>query len=109
MKIEALPTPLRVDEHGVVRVGDTRIPIDRVVYAFNQGATPEQIVYSFDTLQLADVYAVIAYYLHRRAIVDAYLQQREQEAVELRREIEARWDPSGMRERLLARRARPES
>lgn len=109
MKIEALPVPLRADEHGVVRVGDTSIPIDRVVYAFNQGATPEQIVYSFDTLQLADVYAVIAYYLHHRAAVDAYLQQQERKAAELRHEVEARWDPGGIRERLLARRARPGS
>jgi hypothetical protein len=55
-------------------------------------------------LDLADVYAVIAYYLRHRAEVDAYLQEREQQAREIRRQIEARFDPTGVRERLLARR-----
>lgn len=108
MQIEALPAPLGVDAYGVVRVGRTRIPIDRVVYAYNHGETPEEIVAGFDTLQLADVYATIAYYLHHRATVDAYLTRREEEAAELRREIEARWPPDGLRERLLARLGRAE-
>jgi uncharacterized protein (DUF433 family) len=34
-----------------------------VVRAFNRGATAEQIVQKYDTLQLPDVYQVIGYYL----------------------------------------------
>ncbi len=105
LDIEAMPVPLRVDAYGVVRVGATRVPIDTVVYAFNDGATPEEIVLRFDTLHLADVYAVISYYLRHQADVDAYLRQREQEANQLQRENEARFDHKGIRERLLARRA----
>lgn len=97
--------PLRVDESGVVRIGRTRIPIERVVYAYNHGESPEQIVDSFDTLALSDVYTLIGYYLRYRAEVDAYAEQRERRAEEVRRENEARFPPDGIRERLLARRA----
>ncbi len=48
--------------------------------------------------------AVISFCLRRRSEVDAYLSQRRQKAQEIRRETEARFNPSGVRERLLARR-----
>jgi uncharacterized protein (DUF433 family) len=102
--IEAPPVPLRTDEQGVIRVGVTRVPLDTVVHAFNQGASPEEIVLSYTTLALADVYAVINYYLHNRAGVDIYLHQRETEAERMRIENEKRFPPEGIRERLLARR-----
>ena len=60
--IKTEPLPLKVDQDGVVRVGGTRIPIDRVVYEFNTGATPEEIVLRYDTLRLDDVYFAIGYY-----------------------------------------------
>lgn len=97
--------PLRVEENGDVRVGKTRVLLDMVVYAFNDGATPETIMQSFDTLDLADVYAVCAYYLRHREDVDAYLRWREAEGEKTRRMIEAaQGDMAGLRERLLARR-----
>jgi len=107
--IEAPPVPLRVDEHGVLRVGETRVPLDTVVYAFNQGASPEEIVLSYTTLALTDVYAVITYYLHNRAEVDAYLLQREAEATQIRAENEQRFPQAGIRARLLARRSKDEA
>ena len=102
--IEAPPVPLRTDEHGVLRVGKTRVPLDTVVYAFNQGASPEEIVMSYTTLDLADVYAVVNYYLYNRAEVDTYLLQREAEGDRVREENEKRFPQEGIRERLLARR-----
>ena len=59
--IESPAVPLRTDNDGVMRVGRTRVPLDTVVYAFNQGASPEEIVLSYPTLQLDDVYAVVNY------------------------------------------------
>jgi len=103
--IEAPPVPLRTDEQGVMRVGRTRVPLDTVVYAFNQGASPEEIVLSYTTLILADVYAIINYYLHNRAEVDVYLRQRETEAERMKTENEQRFPQEGIRERLLARRS----
>jgi hypothetical protein len=56
-------------------------------------------------LDLADVYAVIAYYLQRRAQVEAYLSRRRVQAGEVKAQNEARFDPHGICERLLARHA----
>lgn len=89
LTIHTDPVPLRSDEHGAVRVGDTRILFDIVIWEFQNGACPEDIVSGYPTLQLADVYAVLAYYLRHREEVDKYLQEGEEEAERLRREIEA--------------------
>jgi uncharacterized protein (DUF433 family) len=97
--------PLRTDEDGVVRMRGSRIRLDTVITAFHLGSAPEEIVDKFPTLKVADVYQVIAYYLTHMAEVDAYLAVREKEAEVLRREVEARWSPIGLRERLLARKA----
>ncbi len=105
LAIGAEPTPLRTSPDGVVLVGKTRVPLDTVVAAFLNGATAEEIVQRYDTLDLADVYAVIAYYLRHRVEVEAYLEQRETQRANVRRETETRVDPVGIRERLLARRA----
>lgn len=102
-----VPAPLRVDTDGVVRVGRTRIPLDRVVTAYRAGETAEGIADRYPTLDLGDAYSAIGFYLGHRDEVDAYLAEREREAAEAREEIEASgaYDRTGRRERLLARRA----
>jgi len=105
LAIAAEPVPLATDKHGVVRVGGTRVTLDSVVYAFEEGATAEEILSQYPTLSLTDVYAVIAYYLRHKAEVKAYLDEQERQAEEARREDEARFDQRGIRERMLARRA----
>ena len=102
--IEAEPIPMEIDSDGVARIGGTRVTLDTVVAAFDEGATAEEIVQQYPSLQLADVYSVIGYYLRRRSEVEAYLQQRQQRASEMRKEKEKRFDPQGIRDRLLARR-----
>ena len=102
--INAEPVPLLADKDGVVRVGGTRVTLDTVVAAFNEGATAEEIVQPYPLLQLADVYSVISYYLRNHSVVEAYLQKRQQQAEGIRKQNEARFDPHGIRERLLARR-----
>ncbi len=103
--IAAEPIPLETDADGVVRVGGTRVTLDTVVAAFEQGAAAEEIVYQYPSLDLVDVYLVIGYYLQRRADVDAYLRWRQRRADEVRQQNKARFDPHGIRDRLLARRA----
>lgn len=95
---------LRTDEGGVWRIGKTRVPIDSVIYAFNEGASAEEIVYRFSTLDLIQVYSVISYYLQNRAKVEEYLRKREGERAKLKAEIENNFNPQGIREKLLARR-----
>ena len=104
LSIAAEPVPLATDANGVVRVGRTRVTLDTVIGAFLDGATAEEITYQYPSLHLADVYAVIAYYLRRPSEVDAYLQRRKLQAESVRKQNEARFDPHGVRDRLLARR-----
>jgi uncharacterized protein (DUF433 family) len=103
--VAAEPVPLETNPDGVVRVGKTRVTLDTVVAAFKQGSTAEEIVYRYPSLKLADVYATIGFYLNHQQEVEAYLQQRQQEAQEIRKMNEARFDPQGLRDRLLARQA----
>lgn len=102
--IKAEFAPLDVTADGVVRVGKTRVTLDTVAAIFNQGATAEEIVYRYPSLKLADVYATIGFYLNHQQEVETYLQQRQQQAQEIRRVNEAKFDPQGLRNRLLARR-----
>ena len=95
--------PLQTDADGVVRVGNTRVTLDSIVASFDEGATAEEIVHQYPSLQLADVYSVIGYLLRRRSEVDIYLRSRRRKSEEVRKENEARFDPSGIRKRLLGR------
>lgn len=95
--------PLTMDKAGVLRFDGTRVSLDSVIYAFDEGATPEEIAQAFPTLDLAAIYSVIGYYLQNRAEVAQYLEQRKAQREELKKEIEARFNPHGLRERLLAR------
>jgi len=99
------PVPLEMDGDGVVRVGGTRVTLDTVVTAFQQGATAEEIVQQFPALMLADVYAAITFYLRRRDEVEAYLDEGKRQAETLRERHESRLDRDGIRQRLLARRS----
>src|SRR5262249_11784137 len=106
LTVQAEPVPLRTDEHGVLRVGDSQVLLDTVIEEYSNGSTPEEIVSAYDTLKLADVYAAIAYYLRHQKEVDGYLRARRAAAEKRWQEIEARQpDRANLRARLLARRA----
>ena len=102
--IEPVSVPLREDPAGVLRIGDSRVLLEVVVHAFRCGATPETIVQSYDTLNLADVYAVLAYCLTHREQVDEYMRRCNSEASHVRERVQrAQRDNSGVRERLMKR------
>ena len=103
LEIAAEPVPLQADTDGVVRVGGTRVTLDTVVAAFKDGATAEEIVNEYPSLRLPDVYSVIGYYLRRKDEVEDYLQQRQRIAQKLKKQNEERFDPEGIRDRLMAR------
>jgi uncharacterized protein (DUF433 family) len=105
LKIEKQPVPLTANEQGVLRITGTRVSLDSVITAFDLGATPEQIVHKFPTLKLADVYAVITYYLRHQDEVQSYLAEQRQAAEALRKVLEAEFPPpNNLRARLLKRR-----
>jgi hypothetical protein len=96
--------PLREEPAGVFRVGQSRVLLELVLRAFQAGATPEAIVQSYDTLNLADVYAVISRYLADPAPFDEFLRRCDEAAAQTRRRLEAAQGPQGnLRETLLAR------
>lgn len=66
--------------------------------------TPEGIVEQYPSLRLAEVYSVIGYFLTHPEEVATYLRSRQQLGEKVRRENEASFDPTGVRDRLLARR-----
>lgn len=97
------PIPIRMDSDGTARVGETRVRLASVLHHYKQGATPEQIRESFPSVSLGDIYGAIAYYLHHRAEVDAYLEDLERKADRIRREVESRPETQALRGKLLAR------
>ena len=106
LTIKTTPVPLLSDDKDVVHVRGTRVTLDTIVAAFNKGTTAEEISQQYPTLQLTDVYSIISYYLNNYSAVEAYLKARRNSANEVRVQNEIRFDPDGIRERLLARRVK---
>ena len=102
-----MSVPLTQWEDGSIRVSGSRVPIDTIIYHFDLGATAEEINYKFPSLQLADIYGTIHYYLTHREEVKEYLRQQEAEADSAQQRIESepgyQRSTAEMRERLLAR------
>lgn len=96
--------PLRADEHGSIRVGRTRVLLEQVVRAYQAGQPPERIAERFDTLDLADVFGALTYYLRHRAEVEDYMARREAEAADVRARIERDLPPYPSKAELLSRR-----
>ncbi len=105
LTIPVLPVPLAYDADGVLRVGETRVTLDTVIDTFRNGSTAEEIVQQYPSLNLADVYHVISYYLQKTDEINAYLNDRRQKSKEIRRQNESRFDPHGIRDRLLSRKS----
>ena len=96
--------PLETTADGVIRVRGTRVTLDTVWAAFNEGATAEEIVQQYPTISLADAYQTIGYCLRHPAEVELYLSKRAEAAEVVRTANESRWRPEGIRARLLERR-----
>ena len=102
--LKAEAPPLRRDTSGGFRIGKSRVLLELVICAFEDGATPEAIAQRYPTATLADIYGVLAYYLRHQEEIGAYLAEREQKAKEVRNRIESEQkDLAELRKRLLAR------
>jgi uncharacterized protein (DUF433 family) len=102
----AMDIPLYTDEHGKIRIGNTRVLLELVIHAFQQGESAEGILEMYPTLKLADVYAVLAYYLSHRTEVDAYVHQADANVQRIQQAVEAQYTPEtlALRARLRASR-----
>jgi uncharacterized protein (DUF433 family) len=109
LTLEAIPVPLRDDGHGGLRVGQTRVSLESIWHLHLQGGSPADIVRAFDTLRLDDVYAVLAWALRHSEDVAGYLKRRDEEATQLRRQLEeagltpTREESAKLKEKLTAR------
>jgi uncharacterized protein (DUF433 family) len=102
-----MTAPLTQWEDGSIRITGSRVPIDSILHHFKLGSVPEQIIYMFEGLRLADIYGVIAYYLSHQDAVEAYLRERQAKEDSVLQQLES--DPNyqrekrELRERLMAR------
>ncbi len=80
---------LQKNEEGTIIIANSRVSLDSVVNHFKLGASAEQIVQKFPSLELADVYGAISYFLNNKSEVEKYLQKQETEADQLQQEIES--------------------
>ena len=103
LQIDVQPVPLEITEGDVVRVRGTRVTLDTIIAAYFDGDTAEEIAEQYPTVALADVYAVISFYLRHHRQVDDYLTRREEQREAIRKENQERYPQEGLRDRLLAR------
>ena len=104
---ETISIPLVVTEQGTIRIKGSRVSLDSIVHHFKLGATAEQIVQSFPSLSLGDVYSSIAYYLTHRQEIETYLEQQKVAADNLQDQLESnpnyQTEISELRSRILRR------
>jgi len=68
---------VRVDEHGVMRIGYSRVMLVAIVAGFEQGHSPETLQQQYPALSLEEVYGAITYYLAHKDEVHTYLKQQD--------------------------------
>lgn len=95
--------PLTLDADRVIRIGRTRVTLDIVIATFLAVATAEEIVEDYSTLDLADVYLVLGFYLRHRELVDQYIEERNRIGEAMEKEIRRRQKNGSLREKLMQR------
>jgi uncharacterized protein (DUF433 family) len=98
-----LTIPLQMGADSVIRVGQTRVTLDTVIGAFKGGSTAEEIIFQYPVLELADVYAVVSYYLNNQPAVESYLQAVPEVSEQLRWNIQQKFPITDLRQRLMVR------
>jgi uncharacterized protein (DUF433 family) len=86
-------------------VAGSRVSLDSIVYAFQQGQTAEFIAQSFPVLSLEQVYGTIAFYLANRERIDKYLALMKTD-YEAKRQATRDADPAFYQKLAEARRQR---
>lgn len=95
--------PFREDQSGAVRIGNSRVLLELVIHAFQDGTSPEAIMQRYSTLSLSEIYTTIGYYLRHSQEIENYLNQRDQLAESVRHKLsDIQPDLSSIRTRLLA-------
>jgi len=101
--------PLRLDEHGTIRVGKTRVTLESIAYCFEEGDSPEAVAEAFPTVPLADLYLIRGYCLKHPQEVEEYLATQRRIVRELRQQDESGSNQVGLRAHLLGRKEAQDS
>ena len=102
--LESEAPPLSRDASGAIRVGHSRVLLELIVRAFQDGATSEEIAQRYPSASLPDIYGAIAYYLRHQSEIDQYLDERENSAQQIHKKIEChQGDLSALRQRIMSR------
>ena len=67
------------ERDGSFYIVDSRVPLARIVWEFQRGASPESIRSSYSTLSLQEVYGAITFYLENKEAAEKDLAERERE------------------------------
>lgn len=62
-------------QEDVIRIKGNRIDIEIVLEDYLEGASPEEILLRYPTLNLEKIHATILYYLAKKEEVEAYLER----------------------------------
>ena len=82
------------ERDGGYYIAGTRISLDSIVHAFQDGESPEGILRSFPMAgPLVRIYGAITFYLENKEKVEEYLRAQEQRWDTLRRERPKSEDP----------------
>jgi uncharacterized protein (DUF433 family) len=101
---DMVPHPLREDAEGIIRIGGTRVTLQTVIAAYDEGAGPEEIALQYPALTLGQMYATISCFLGHEADLRAYIDEEQAASDGERHRTEARPEVARLRERLLERR-----
>jgi uncharacterized protein (DUF433 family) len=101
--LERETPPFSEDQSGAIRIGNSRVLLELVIRAFQDGASPEAIMQRYSTLSLSEIYTTIGYYLRHPQEIETYLSQRDQLAESVRQKLsDIQPDLSSIRARILA-------
>ena len=92
------------EREGGLYVAGSRISLASIIVAFQEGDSPETIREKYPSLNLAQVYGAIAFYLNHPSEAEAYLASLQEKWNALEREAHA--PPPDMQKRLEAARQR---
>ena len=83
------------ERDGGYYIAGTRVSLDSIVHAFQDGESPEGILRSFPMAgPLVRIYGAITFYLENKEKVEAYLRDQERRWDELRKERSKSPDPT---------------
>ncbi len=70
-----------------VTISGTGVTVNRVIRWYKLGRSPEEIMETFGHLNLAQIYAALAYYYANQLEIDAQIEEEEEEE----QQIEHNW------------------